>query len=333
MRFREEVTPSAIRAFREGRGWTHEQMADEIGASPGEVAAWEAGTVRVPERQDAWIRRQAALDARAAAVAAADLPACVWAADHAPTLHADLCLDPRALLADPLRRHVRACDACKRVRTFARTLPPLPHDPDAPFETTPQVFRRLLGLLPRDAQNAILILGGTSAVVAGALLVDVLLEGLQADPWLVFLIFLAARVFGGMVFDALERPLARALWRHPSVAELLRWMAGIAAGLAVWLSAVAVPDTAGWAIPGGLALTFVVATLRRLPGRREPEPGESHATSVDEDGDAESWSTEADATPPAPAVLLPAADPLAALEEVRERPRPQHAGVSGREGT
>jgi len=325
------VQPAAVRALREGRGWTHEQMADAVHASPLEVAAWEVGTVSVPERQDAWIRRQAALDARAAAVAAADLPACGWAVEHAPTLHADLCLDPHALLAGPLRLHVRACDACRQVRTFARTLPRLPKDPDAPFETTPQVFRRLLDLLPKDAQNVITILGGTIAVVAGAWLTDTLLEDVEAKPWLLFLILIAARVFGGIVFDALERPLARALWRHPSVAELLQWTAGIAAGLCVWLSAIALPDTARWAIPAGLALTFVLATLRMLDGGREQEP-ESQVAAVDPDDDAGSRSTEANDAPPAPAVLLAAPDPLAALDEVRDRPRAQHAGAPGREG-
>ncbi|HST61952.1 MAG TPA: hypothetical protein VLK84_24845 [Longimicrobium sp.] len=36
---RRRISPAAVQAFRERRGWTHEQMADEVGASPGEVAA------------------------------------------------------------------------------------------------------------------------------------------------------------------------------------------------------------------------------------------------------------------------------------------------------
>lgn len=88
---------------------------------------------------------------------------------------------------------------------------------------------------------------------------------------------------------------------------------------------------AGWAIPAGLALTFVLATLRMLDGRREQEP-ESQVAAVDPDDDAGSRSTEANDAPPSPAVLLPAPDPLAELDEVRERPCPQHAGASGREG-
>ncbi len=324
---RRGISPAAVRAFRERRGATHEEMADVLGATPMEVAAWEAGTVRVPELQDARIRRLAAVDARAAAVAAAGLPACDWAAVHAPALHAELCLHPRAPLTGPLRRHVRACDACTRVRAFARTLPRLPFDPDAPAEAASAVFWRLIDPLPRHAQSAVMILGGTAAITGVALLAGPHLPDVEADPWFLLLVLLAARLFGEIVFETLERPLARALWRHPLVAELLRWTAGIGAGLAVCLSAVALPDTAGWAIPVGLALTFVLETLRRLGRRREKAAGASRIAAVAQDDEA-SRSTEADATPPAPVLLLADGDPLAAFDEARGHTRAEHSGAS-----
>jgi hypothetical protein len=40
-----------VRAAREGRGWTLDEMADAVHASPLEVAACEAGTIRPPEKQ------------------------------------------------------------------------------------------------------------------------------------------------------------------------------------------------------------------------------------------------------------------------------------------
>jgi DNA-binding XRE family transcriptional regulator len=315
-----------VRAAREERGWTLDEMADAVHASPLEVAAWEAGTVRVPPLQAARIRRQIGLHERMAAVAAAGFSQCDWAVAHAPGLYAELCLEPRAWLADPVGAHVRRCAACKRVRAFARTLPRLPEDPDAPTETTREAFWRLLELLPRGTQFAILILGGTVAAITGFVLVEPLVEEAQRRPWQGIPMLLAAYLSGGIVMDVMERPLLRALWRYPSVVELLKWAAGILAGLAVWRAVNEVPGDEAWMIPAGLALSFGFAMLRMLLAGREREPQQPRNSAVDEPGEP---------PPPAPSSpvpLLTAPSPVDALDGVVERRRAEHAGGPVREG-
>jgi transcriptional regulator with XRE-family HTH domain len=77
MRFRiprlapDTASAEQVRAVREARGWTVEQLADEVHASPLEVSAWEAGAVRVPPEQTERIRWFLDMDEWSAAVARA----------------------------------------------------------------------------------------------------------------------------------------------------------------------------------------------------------------------------------------------------------------------
>src|SRR5688572_5591171 len=117
MKLSEDPSPSALREFRDRRGWTPEQLADAACASPLEVAAWEAGTVRVPREQALLIRRFDVEDRRAAAIAAAALPGCGWADHHAPDLHAVLLQGPGSLdflLSAEARSHLGDCVTCRR---------------------------------------------------------------------------------------------------------------------------------------------------------------------------------------------------------------------------
>jgi transcriptional regulator with XRE-family HTH domain len=121
---------AAVRAFRERRGWTLEQMADEVWASPMEVAAWEAGTMRVPAEQARRIRAIAAVDRRRPVELAPGpgrLPRCAWADAHAPGLHDVLFREPREAESNPaVQEHLATCADCQRVERFghfARTLP------------------------------------------------------------------------------------------------------------------------------------------------------------------------------------------------------------------
>ena len=82
-----DVDPQALRRCREAYGMTHAQLADIVGASPLEVAAWEDGGVRVPRKQARRLRQLDTAAQREAAIAAAALPGCPWADAHAPGLH------------------------------------------------------------------------------------------------------------------------------------------------------------------------------------------------------------------------------------------------------
>lgn len=86
---RRRIPPETVRAFRERRGWTLEQMADAVGALPLEVAAWEAGTVRVPLLQEQQMRAIPAATSPASVHVPGPpaLPRCAWAEAHASGLY------------------------------------------------------------------------------------------------------------------------------------------------------------------------------------------------------------------------------------------------------
>jgi transcriptional regulator with XRE-family HTH domain len=138
--WRKGISAAAVRAFRERRGWTLEQMADEVSASPLEVAAWEAGTIRVPAASARRLREIAARDRHrtdALVPGPGRLPRCTWADANAPGLHEILFHTPHDVESDPLvQQHLETCEECQRVQRFgrfARTLPavskPGPDDP------------------------------------------------------------------------------------------------------------------------------------------------------------------------------------------------------------
>lgn len=310
-----DIPPEKVRAFRERRGWTHEQMADEVWATPLEVAAWEAGTVRVPAEQAQRMRTIAAATPPAPVRVPAQpaLPRCAWAEAHAPGLYEILWLDREVPSNVHVQRHLAKCPACQRVIQRDRTVPPpAPAPGRAPREPADDLGPDLsawdiLVLFMLMAVPLVLLL--TSFVVVPKDLLDS-----AADVWI-------AGSMGFLAYEIARRFVRTWLPRRPYAAGLVMAVSGMLTAMLTWKLQDPEGNLFGPLMLAGCALVALLVGLLTGWMRDGHEPD-----------DAEPPRAEADATPPSPAVLLPAPDPLAELDDVREPPRPQRAGAAGREG-
>jgi transcriptional regulator with XRE-family HTH domain len=304
---------AAVRTFRERRGWTLEQMADAVWASPLEVAAWEAGTVRVPAEQ---ARRMRAIDeddrrreAAGRARAAQRLPGCRWADANAPGLHEILFHEPREVESNLLvQQHLESCAECRHVLEQGRAEPVRPRfwklgssaeslapglDGWLPL-LHPFLFFAVLPVLAIGGMLAIDTMGdllGKLPGVAGRL--D------PADLWVETVVFFWSVALAG-------RFTGKLLGRRPYTVALLAGVAGGMAALTTWN--LRAPD-ADVTDPLVLAVCAVLALLAGLVGGWV-------RSGADLSYDAEWW--RADAAPPAPPVRL--ADPALAPSHSQESP-------------
>ncbi len=321
---RRGIPPAAVQAFRERRGWTHEQMADEIGASPGEVAAWEAGTVAVPSAQAYRMRRLAEADRWSAALPPGTrLPSCSWANTHIPGLHQILWDAPRGAQISPLvQRHLGECPECRRVvelRDEARANP-AGYAAKLPDDVGP-VMHWKEGIL----YGLVMALGMAALIVFQEPL------GAGGALW-------SAMGMGFLALGLTERFVGRLLPRHPYATGLCSAAVAVLVGMLLGSPGTAEGDLPGAPVLAGCVLLALLLGLLMgwMRDGYEPDDADSNEAGLN-DGpeayrDAEGQDTEAGHEPPAPAVLLAAPDPLAALDEARERPRPEHVGAPGREG-
>jgi DNA-binding XRE family transcriptional regulator len=231
---RMDTDPDALRQFRERRGWTHEQMADAVEASPLEVVAWEAGTVRVPERPAAWVRWFAAYDARHARVLEAGIGECPWVRKHAPGLYERM-LDDRAgnwvAERSDVLAHFNGCRTCQSFWRLALRLPVLPAPPGPDFDTLGARYHRAVDRLPWWLQPP---LRWIAALPFGA----VALALFRPDPdsgWpatLAGLLFAVLCLLGGFVLG--REGVGRLSAKHPYLGGVLLTAAGVGAGLLLW---------------------------------------------------------------------------------------------------
>jgi transcriptional regulator with XRE-family HTH domain len=321
---------AAVRTFRERRGWTLEQMADAVWASPLEVAAWEAGTVRVPAEQARRMReideRDRRREAAERARAAQRLPGCRWADANAPGLHEILFHEPREVESNLLvQRHLESCAECRHVLEQGRAEPVRPRfwklgaDPSAGYPgpgldgwlplLRPFLFFVLLPLLAIGGMVVVEVLGdllGELPGVAGRL--D------PADLWVETIVFFWTVALAG-------RFTGKLLGRRPYTVGLLAGVAGVMAALTTWN--LRAPD-ADVMDPLVLAVCAVLALLAGLVGGWM-------RSGADLAYDAEWWRAE-DVAPPAPGELLAEGHSLAGLDGVLDRRRAEHAGGSGPKG-
>lgn len=249
-----DPAPDALREFRERRGWTHEQMADAVGASPLEVAAWEAGSVRVPRTQARWIRGLAEQDQRYAAVIEAELDPCAWADANAHGLHEHLCLRPwdTEPLAPGVVWHLGECAVCGRARTFGRSLRDAP-EPGLGSDPVESGFNWLLRGSPVRLFAAFAVLW---------LLLDPLgswmFRRLSSDPedgW--FWQMRLPVAMGLLGFYLAGRALGDWRRRWPYLAGLLRGLATALGGVLGWM----VNDRSREVGPGVLMAALAVALV------------------------------------------------------------------------
>jgi transcriptional regulator with XRE-family HTH domain len=324
--FRRDVEPEGVRAFRGRRGWTHEQMADAVGASPLEVAAWEAGTVRVPREQARAIRALVQADHVMAEVVAGGLRPCAWAARNAPDLHDTLLWNPHLRLRTVEEEHVSVCTVCRRMFRYGldRDARPLPTDPGLGFDDLP---RRLWHVLDNTVWGRLILVPGLVVGGVGLLLVAAsLLYGLFGlRPGLPDLPDVPAfattlgwaltyALFGFAVSGSFVHRL-----RRPYAAGLLRGVAAVAAGAlgAAWLGDgvdLLEPDVLAGCALLAVALGLATGAYARWTGGDDAEddlhPG-----------------APAGATAPASVPLLADAAPRDELDALRARsPGPVHVG-------
>jgi transcriptional regulator with XRE-family HTH domain len=237
-----------VRALRELRGWTVEQLADEVHASPLEVSAWEAGKVRVPSRQALLIRWHTERAAWSEALRTAQERTCPWVRENAPDLYEQLFRKPagsRYTRDEPVRAHLAGCARCSDVRNEAQRIGGFPAKPDTSGSLRARYWR-WVERLPSKAQRPFMVAG-----LAVGSAVSVSFVALWApDLWVGFLV-------GWVVFWATIRVSFMGMaWVVPT-------LAGLAAGLLGWsmFPGNSLTDPHPWLAVGGFATVIGVAAL------------------------------------------------------------------------
>lgn len=125
------MTPAEVAAAREELGLSPEGLAAELGVSPREARAWEAGTHAIDRRSAERLAFHLALTRTHKALEAAGLPECAWLAEwnHRPFPETSRAVRRHV---GEMEEHVAACERCRARDAYAAEhLPPLPPVPRA----------------------------------------------------------------------------------------------------------------------------------------------------------------------------------------------------------
>lgn len=186
-REREPASPEAIRAAREAFGWTQEQVADEMGVLPAEVAAWESGAIAVAPFDAAMMRWRMELAVYEAALPRSE---CYWMRANEERLARmeEVGLHSARRAARERAAHVRECTECMRVQAALRDAAPRPERPLQPgLDRWLDAYIRRVERLPAWLRlflraAAVLLLGGVMYLgVKLLLLLDDPSDGLDAS--------------------------------------------------------------------------------------------------------------------------------------------------------
>ena len=209
------VTPDEVRALREQLGHSVDHFAATMGVGPGEVRGWEAGTLRIPRTEGAWMRRMLASEARGRAAAEAGITDCAWIVAREEAFQAGKRTIPALQqFKEDVDRHTRDCPDCLRVHEWLRTQPPLPPPPGDPgVRGWIAGFAEWARTLPAPLRPAVhgAALGAVLMVIRAALLLlvkvrtSVVLGGLP----LALAVGMALGALGGVTWMLAHRPLRR----------------------------------------------------------------------------------------------------------------------------
>lgn len=278
-----DVQPEALRRFREARGWTHEQLADFVWASPLEVAAWEAGTVSVPLEQARRIREGDRAARRLAVPGATALARCEWADTHFPGLHRAVVERPSGLssFALEVRLHVLGCHTCEQVTEFAHRLRRIKGDPGLGWDLW-ESLGRFLDTRPRIVLYPMLIGSGTAIAVGLAQLLgrlpDTLKEGMASDAGL-------ALVWGAAAFSIFGVYLRGRMRRRPFLRGMVKSAAGVGVTLLAWYHMnPAAHALSGPVLLGGAAAAVAAGVLSGLWSRWKGEDEDDVQPALPEPG-------------------------------------------------
>ncbi|HEU4884980.1 MAG TPA: helix-turn-helix domain-containing protein, partial [Longimicrobium sp.] len=277
-----------VRALRERRGWTLEQLADEVHASALEVSAWEAGAVAVPSRQALLIRWHTERLAWADALVAVRGELCSWARENAPDPYDRILRNPASLRYPEnaaVLAHVAGCVACQAALARARQIGGHPPKPDT-SDSLRARYWRWLDRLPDRAQWPFMVAG----LAVGSALPVSFVAFWALDLWVGLLL-------GWAAFWATARVTSRGLAGLPPV------LAGFAAGLLGWSTfpGNTLTDPRPWQYVAGLGVVMGVGQLMGAMTRKRK------ARALVAGG------------APAPALSPPAPDLAATLQRVTQR--------------
>jgi transcriptional regulator with XRE-family HTH domain len=220
---RDVATVEQVRALRERRGWTAEQLADEVHASPLEVSAWEAEMVAVPSKQALLIRWMADVDTWHAALDAACVESCVWVREHAPDLYERMFRNLAGRWhADSaaVQAHVSGCAACQAALARARQIGAYPAKPDTSGSLLAR-YRHWADRLPARVRAPFALAGAAVEMILPVAFFVLVAPDMWAGALLAF-----------GAFAVTTNALARVRYRR--LAELLSMLATVAAGLLGW---------------------------------------------------------------------------------------------------
>jgi transcriptional regulator with XRE-family HTH domain len=282
---RDVASAEQVRTLRERRqrqGWTVEQLADEVHASPLELSAWEAGVVRVPAGQALRIQWMEDVDLWHAAREAAAARACPWVRENAPDLYERMFGDPAGSWhADSAltRQHLAGCATCQDVWKRAQEAGGFPVEPDMSPEGPRTRFDRWVARLPRWVRALFSFTGLLTQSSATAFFIYHM-PARDAGFW--------AHVYG-VGFGALAGVIALTtagfavarVTRRPEAA-LVPGLAAGAAGLLGWAmldAAVDLRDPLPWAVAvaTGVAIGVAGAWGVRASARRTWTPPDPEA--------------------------------------------------------
>ena len=255
------ATAEQVRALRERRGWTAEELADAVHASAVEVSAWEAGAVRVPAEQALLIRWLADVDAWKAVLDAVRGESCAWVPDHAPDLYERMfrnAAGPWLAESEAVRVHIAGCGACQAAWIQARQVGGFPPRPQNTFRAR---YWRWVDRLPGWVQPPFAM---------GGLIVEVALAGSLMFLWPQMGL---AMVLGFAAFAATATAVDR-VTRRPVAAVLPGWAAG-AAGLLGWsiFAGTDLTEPRSWALAAAVGTVIGLGWFRitRAHARREAQ--------------------------------------------------------------
>ena len=118
--------PAEITRAREAAGMTQEQLAEEIGVLPAEIAAWESGAIAASMNEGVWIRWRIELAEHQARLAEVAAPRCIWMLSQEKRF-AQLeqqSVRRAAWVARTTAAHQRGCPVCREAQALTRHLPP-----------------------------------------------------------------------------------------------------------------------------------------------------------------------------------------------------------------
>ena len=188
------ITPQEAIGFRQQLGLAPEALDAELGLASGTVAAWENGSIRVPDFVAVKLRWRAAIAERNAALAASGLPECEWLRAWEAMPQPDKLKDRSAHLTEAIE-HEKTCSVCQdRARFISERFGPMPPAPmptwlkgvawyNARLERLPEWARpagwvavffgvyttaQLLIRMPRLTRRPVDLLIGLGAIVASA---------------------------------------------------------------------------------------------------------------------------------------------------------------------